>query len=104
MFVCFLLGTNVGEIFYLSLSIILGLPLPVQALQVLFLNLMSDGCPAVAISKEPGDDDIMEKPPRPKKANIMNRDCVLWVNFPHQLSLPSNQHDGACTPMRLLLF
>eukprot|EP00746_Dinoflagellata_sp_MGD_P124567 gnl/MRDRNA2_/MRDRNA2_59165_c0_seq1.p1 gnl/MRDRNA2_/MRDRNA2_59165_c0~~gnl/MRDRNA2_/MRDRNA2_59165_c0_seq1.p1 ORF type:complete len:1304 (-),score=294.04 gnl/MRDRNA2_/MRDRNA2_59165_c0_seq1:516-3950(-) len=86
-FVCFLLGTNVGEIFYLSLSIILGLPLPIQALQVLFLNLMSDGCPAVAISKEPGDDDIMEKPPRPKKSNIMNRDCVLWVNMPHQLGI-----------------
>lgn len=86
-FVCFLLGTNVGEIFYLSLSIVVGLPLPVQALQVLFLNLMSDGCPAVAISKEPGDDDIMAKPPRPKKSNIMNRDCVLWVNMPHQVGI-----------------
>merc|ERR1719428_2039759 len=86
-FVCFLLGTNVGEIFYLSLSICLGLPLPVQALQVLFLNLMSDGCPAVAISKEQGDEDIMEKPPRPKTANIMNRDCVMWVNMPHQLGI-----------------
>merc|ERR1719498_892421 len=86
-FVCFLLGTNVGEIFYLSLSIVLGLPLPVQALQVLFLNLMSDGCPAVAISKEAADDDIMEKPPRPKKSNIMNKDCVLWVNMPHQLGI-----------------
>merc|ERR1719326_718482 len=86
-FVCFLLGTNVGEIFYLSLAIIIGLPLPIQALQVLFLNLMSDGCPAVAISKEQADDDIMEKPPRPKKSNIMNKDCVLWVNMPHQLGI-----------------
>jgi len=49
--------------------------------------LMSDGCPAVAISKEQADDDIMEKPPRPKKANIMNRDCVMWVNMPHQLGI-----------------
>ncbi|KAL8449364.1 hypothetical protein Emag_003654 [Eimeria magna] len=58
-FVCFLLGTNIGEIIYLTIAIAASLPLPLEALQVLFLNLMSDGCPAVALAKEPPDEDNM---------------------------------------------
>merc|ERR1740127_388466 len=81
-FVCFLLGTNVGEIFYLSVCIIVGLPMPVEALQILFLNLMSDGCPAVAISKEPAPPGIMRSKPRKKTDNIMNYDCVVHINLP----------------------
>merc|ERR1719230_507682 len=72
-FVSFLLGTNIGEVIYLALSIICDLPVPLMALQIIFLNLMSDGCPAVAIAKEPGDKQIMEVKPRPKKANIMTK-------------------------------
>jgi hypothetical protein len=86
-FVCFLLGTNVGEIFYLTVAIVVGLPVPVVALQILFLNLMSDGCPAVAISKEPAPPDIMEFPPRSKFDGIMNYDCVMYVNMPHQIGI-----------------
>ena len=59
-FVSYLLGTNIGEIIYLTVSICASLPLPLDALQILFLNLMSDGCPAVALCKEPADADNME--------------------------------------------
>lgn len=59
-FVAFLLGTNIGEIMYLTISISAGMKMPVEALQILFLNLMSDGCPAVALSREPADDDNMK--------------------------------------------
>jgi len=86
-FVCFLLGTNCGEIFYLTVTIVCGLPPPVQAVQILFLNLMSDGCPAVAISKEPAAEGTMMKPPRPKTANIMNHDCIFHINLPHQIGI-----------------
>merc|ERR1719174_3583262 len=82
-FVSFLLGTNIGEVIYLSASIVASLPVPLEALQIIFLNLMSDGCPAVALSKEPGDLDNMNVPPRSKKENIMTPHWWLYGNFPH---------------------
>jgi len=82
-FVSFLLGTNIGEIVYLSISILASLPVPLKALQIIFLNLMSDGCPAVAISKEPADPGIMSVNPRHKKSNIMTPHWWLYGNFPH---------------------
>merc|ERR1711959_367100 len=85
-FVCFLLGTNIGEILYLSVAVLCNLPLPVFGLQVLFLNLFTDGGPAVALSWEPIDPELMEKPPRSKKENIMTKDIFLWLNLPHVVS------------------
>ena len=54
-FVSFLLGTNIGEVFYLATAILANMPVPLEALQILFLNLMSDGCPAIALSKDESD-------------------------------------------------
>lgn len=82
-FVCFLLGTNIGEIIYLTIAIAASMPLPLEALQVLFLNLMSDGCPAVAIAKEPPDEANMKVLPRNRKQPIMTRDWWLFGNLPH---------------------
>ncbi|KAF8822217.1 putative P-type ATPase4 [Cardiosporidium cionae] len=82
-FVSFLLGTNIGEIIYLTTAIIASLPLPLEALQILFLNLMSDGVPAVALSREPADEDNMHVPPRPKAQQIMTRDWWIFGNLPH---------------------
>ncbi|CEM38216.1 unnamed protein product [Vitrella brassicaformis CCMP3155] len=82
-FVSFLLGTNIGEIIYLTVAIAAQMPLPLEALQILFLNLMSDGCPAVAISREPAEADNMRVPPRPKNAPIMTRDWWLFGIMPH---------------------
>uniref|UniRef100_A0A0G4HGD6 P-type sodium-transporting ATPase4 n=1 Tax=Chromera velia CCMP2878 TaxID=1169474 RepID=A0A0G4HGD6_9ALVE len=82
-FVSFLLGTNVGEIVYLTIAVASGLPLPLAALQILFLNLMSDGCPAVALSKEPADPEIMDVPPRPKNQQLMTSDWWIYGILPH---------------------
>jgi len=82
-FVSFLLGTNIGEVIYLATAIIAGLPLPLEALQIIFLNLMSDGCPAIALSKEPADPDIMKVAPRAKMANIMTKHWWVYGNLPH---------------------
>ncbi|SCN59014.1 non-SERCA-type Ca2+-transporting P-ATPase, putative [Plasmodium chabaudi adami] len=84
-FVCFLLGTNIGEILYLSVSIITQMPFPLEALQILFLNLMTDGCPAVALSREPPNADNMKTPPRPKKQPIMTKRWWLYGIIPHTI-------------------
>ncbi|PFH31327.1 putative P-type ATPase4 [Besnoitia besnoiti] len=96
-FVCFLLGTNIGEIIYLTIAIAASMPLPLEALQVLFLNLMSDGCPAVAIAKEPSDEENMKIPPRPRKQPIMTRDWWLYGNLPHTI------FEAGCVLMSLAL-
>merc|ERR1719271_1773815 len=82
-FVSFLLGTNCGEVLYLGFSIAAGLPVPLLALQIIFLNLMSDGCPAVALSREPAEATIMKVKPRSKKENIMTKHWWMYGNLPH---------------------
>ncbi|GIX62825.1 P-type ATPase4, putative [Babesia caballi] len=84
-FVSFLLGTNIGEIMYLTLAILIRTLPPVEALQILFLNFVTDGCPAVALSREPADDDVMSTKPRPPKQPIMTRDWWLYGNLPHTI-------------------
>ncbi|KAH7647324.1 P-ATPase [Cryptosporidium bovis] len=84
-FVAFLLGTNIGEILYLSVAIAAQLPIPIAALQILFLNLMSDGGPAVALSVDPPNPEMMKVPPRPKKSPIMTRDWWIFANIPHAI-------------------
>ncbi|UKK00508.1 cation ATPase [Theileria orientalis] len=84
-FVSFLLGTNIGEILYLTTSIIIRTLPPVEALQILFLNFLTDGCPAVALSREPADDDAMKKPPRRPKTPIMTKEWWLLGNLPHTI-------------------
>ncbi|EKX73709.1 p-type ATPase family member protein [Theileria equi strain WA] len=82
-FVSFLLGTNIGEILYLTISILISTLPPVEALQILFLNFMTDGCPAVALSREPPDDDTMSKKPRLPKQPIMTKTWWIYGNLPH---------------------
>ncbi|GAW82852.1 P-type ATPase4 [Plasmodium gonderi] len=84
-FVCFLLGTNIGEILYLSIAIAAQMPFPLEALQILFLNLMTDGCPAVALSREPPNHDNMKTPPRPKKKPIMTKRWWFYGIIPHTI-------------------
>lgn len=70
-FVCFLLSTNIGEILLLFSAIAAGMPLPLEPLQILMLNLFTDGMPAVALSLEKGDKTIMTESPRPKNQQII---------------------------------
>lgn len=76
-FVTFLLSTNVGEILLIFTAIASGLPMPLQPLQILILNLFSDGMPAVALSLEEGDPNIMNDRPRPKTQKILHG--RLWI-------------------------
>jgi Ca2+-transporting ATPase len=72
-FVFFLLSSNVAEIMIVFLATLGGLPVPLAAVQLLWLNLITDGAPALALAMEKGDPDIMEQPPRPKTEMIINR-------------------------------
>ena len=71
-FVFFLLSSNVAEIMIIFLPTLVGLPIPLTAIQLLSLNLITDGAPALALAMEKGDPDVMRVRPRPKKESILN--------------------------------
>ena len=68
-FVFYLISCNVGEILIIFLAMLAGLPSPLRRSMLLFLNLVSDGAPALALGMEKGEPDIMERPPRPPGAD-----------------------------------
>jgi Ca2+-transporting ATPase len=72
-FVNYLLSGNTGEVLTLFVSIILGIPLPLTALMILWVNLVTDGTPALALGVDPPDPAIMKRPPRKMEENIVNR-------------------------------
>ena len=72
-FVFFLLSSNVAEIMVIFLATLAGLPAPLTAIQLLWLNLITDGAPALALAMERGDPDIMSHKPRAKSEPIINR-------------------------------
>ena len=65
-----LLSGNAGEILIMTLAVLLDIGLPLIAIQLLFLNLLTDGLPAIALSVEPKDPDIMLRKPRKKNESI----------------------------------
>lgn len=72
-FVYFLLSCNIAEIATIFLAIMFGWDSPLNAIQLLWLNLISDGAPALALGMEKGDPDLMERPPRDPDEPILNR-------------------------------
>ncbi len=72
-FVFFLLSSNVAEIVIIFLATIAGLPTPLTAIQLLWLNLITDGAPALALAVEKGDPDIMTRKPRPRDDSVIDR-------------------------------
>jgi len=80
-FVYFLLACNVGEILIIFASMLLGLPMPLRPVQLLWLNLVSDGAPALALGLEKGDPDIMKQPPRSPREPVINRDMAIGIGL-----------------------
>ncbi len=80
-FVYFLLACNVGEILIIFGSMLAGLPLPLRPVQLLWLNLVSDGAPALALGMEKGDPDIMKHPPRSPQEPVINRDMAIGIGI-----------------------
>jgi Ca2+-transporting ATPase len=80
-FVYYLLSCNVAEIVTIFTAILAGLPSPLTAIQLLTLNLVTDGFPALALGMEKGEPDIMQQPPRPADEPIINREMWLRIGI-----------------------
>jgi len=78
-FVYYLLSCNAAEIMIIFLAILFGWPIPLTAIQLLWLNLVTDGAPALALGTEPGDPDIMDRPPRPPQEPIINKYMQIGI-------------------------
>ena len=78
-FVYFLLSCNIGEIFLVFVSILLNLPVPLIPIQLLWLNLVTDSFPALALGVEKGDPNIMNQKPRNPDEPILNRRMIIGI-------------------------
>ncbi|MHA2432970.1 MAG: cation-translocating P-type ATPase, partial [Candidatus Thorarchaeota archaeon] len=78
-FVRFLLAANFDEIFLIFTIVMLGLPLPLTPIQILWLNLATDGFPALALGVDPAEEGVMERPPRKPGEKMMNRGMIQFV-------------------------
>jgi Ca2+-transporting ATPase len=80
-FVYFLLSCNIAEIATIFLATMFGWKSPLTAIQLLWLNLVTDGAPALALGLEKGDPDLMEQPPRDPDEPILNRFMLTGITI-----------------------
>lgn len=80
-FVFFLLSCNIGEIFLVFVSILLGWEVPLLPIQLLWLNLVTDSFPALALGVEKGEPDIMDQKPRDPNESIIDRSMMISILF-----------------------
>ncbi|HSD83801.1 MAG TPA: HAD-IC family P-type ATPase, partial [Anaerolineae bacterium] len=78
-YLMYLLSSNIGEIGLLAGSALLGLPLPLTAVQILYVNLATDGLPALALSIDPPEKDLMKRKPRNPRTGIFTRPVVTLM-------------------------
>eukprot|EP01053_Blabericola_migrator_P010628 Blabericola_migrator_1__10627@NODE_604_length_7387_cov_1798_136749_g298_i2_p1_GENE_NODE_604_length_7387_cov_1798_136749_g298_i2NODE_604_length_7387_cov_1798_136749_g298_i2_p1_ORF_typecomplete_len1236_score229_98E1E2_ATPase/PF00122_20/5_9e42E1E2_ATPase/PF00122_20/1_4e04E1E2_ATPase/PF00122_20/1_6e03Hydrolase/PF00702_26/1_2e38Cation_ATPase_C/PF00689_21/7e02Cation_ATPase_C/PF00689_21/1_1e27Cation_ATPase_N/PF00690_26/4_3e11Hydrolase_3/PF08282_12/3e07Cation_ATPase/PF13246_6/1_2e05HAD/PF12710_7/0_00012 len=86
-FISYLIGTDFGEVAYLTIAILTHLVLPLDALQVLYVNLICDAPPAISLAKEPAEDNVMQKHPRDRGQSILTREYWLYAIIPHVISV-----------------
>ncbi|MFM8735588.1 MAG: cation-translocating P-type ATPase [Pirellulales bacterium] len=72
-FMHYLLACNAGEVLLMLVAAVAGWPAPLAAIQILWLNLVTDGLPALALGLEPPEPDIMQRPPRPPREPVIPR-------------------------------
>jgi Ca2+-transporting ATPase len=78
-YLMYLLSSNVGEILLMAAASFAGLPMPLTALQILFVNFVTDGLPALALAVDPPEKDLMNRPPRDPRSGIFTRPVVTLV-------------------------
>lgn len=80
-FMRYILATNVGELWVMLLGPLLGMPLPLIPVQILWMNLVTDGLPALALALEPAERDVMVRPPRRPGDSIVGKAMGLHVTW-----------------------
>ncbi len=80
-FIRYLLSCNVGEVLVMFLAAFMGLPLPLLPIQILFVNLVTDGLPAMALGVDPAAPGVMDRPPRHPKESIFARGLGVKIGF-----------------------
>lgn len=78
-YLMYLLSSNIGELGLMVGAALLGLPLPLTAVQILYVNLATDGLPALALSVDPPEADLMRRRPRNPKTGILTRPVVTLM-------------------------
>ena len=71
--IAFILGTNLGETLLILAALLVGLPIPLLAPQIIWVNLVSDSGPAIALASEPKEADVMQRKPRHPKDPLVNK-------------------------------
>jgi Ca2+-transporting ATPase len=80
-FILFLLSCNISEVLIMFLTMLAGLPLPLLPIQILWINLVTDGLPALALGVDPPDPDLMKRPPRSIKESIVGREHLKQISW-----------------------
>jgi Ca2+-transporting ATPase len=81
-FVQYILGTNAGEVVTLLFAPLLGMPLPLLPIHILFINLLTDGIPALALTMEPADRNVMQRSPIAMKTSLFANGVgrkIIWT-------------------------
>lgn len=78
-YLMYLLSSNIGEICLMAAATLLGIPLPLSAVQILTVNLVTDGLPALALAVDPPEHDLMQRPPRVAHGSIFSRRVIALM-------------------------
>ncbi len=78
-FVCFVVACNSAEIGAIFLAPLLGMPVPLLPVQILWVNLVTDGLPGFALAAEPAEPDVMARPPRPPREGLLTGELMREI-------------------------
>jgi Ca2+-transporting ATPase len=78
-FIHYLLSCNAGEILTMFVAVLFGLPVPLLPIQILWVNLVTDGLPALALGMDPVDQNIMTRPPRRTNEPVITRGRAIMI-------------------------